>query len=1851
MSRKKKGRVISLLLSCLMIVGLIPNISTASFAENTQYISMAYPMMLASSQVKLVKSGVTTTGASAYVTQTYMANAVGGLFTEQALPMGTNGFSLAAKTNFGSGQAANIYGNGMAFVFAKTATECSTNSGDGLGYSGLSGESVAVQYFSSGAPSARHGLALGIDGVQNDAVLDDEGLEFPTGWMPANQDVYFWIDYSASSTTLSVYMSFDSTRPETPTQTYTIDMSDYTTFHLGVTAGTGTAYRAHIVKSLYYDATYHSESLSMDGTVTYSDNFPVTVTADSAEISDTASVTGFEYIENGSVETPNAVMATAGYATITGLAENTTYDYRPYWVIDDSNTVYGEWKSFTTLARYRITVSEGCYIGTDETATSAVVSAGDTVTVTAPEIEGTAFSTWTDDEGNFLSRDAVYTFTASQDLSLTANYLTLGVLSGSGTRNDPYKITDESDLNTFAMFVNGGDASYAGASYVLTADIALTKPFTPIGFYEETDEPPYEIENAFKGVFDGNGHTISNLQVSDVMQGGLFGYATDATFKNLTLSDASIFGDEYAGTIVGNAGDVEILNCAAVHCDVESQTAGGIVGMISGSASLCSVMDTTVTGVQSSDSSGYNDVRCGGIVGAGYIIDVSLCTVENSTITTLDEYRGYAGGIVGKNNGYQPTGVISDCTVLGGRNTTVRGRLYVGGIAGYVSEDIENCTVNCDIFGAQTAGGIAGTTYYSKIANCEYNGTIAHIGTSGLRAGGILGLMQYTQGAAVQNCVAYGTIESDTSYMAGGILAEFSSSDKTFLIENNVAMQSEIVSGKVNSLCVDSDAVALETSNFTDNYTGDFLTLTGTAEGIAGTPKTAAEMDEAFWANLGFTPANGWVYETENKVTSAAVEVHRGDVEAFTLTVSGNAVPCYLDTELAKNGEGNYTVYSGMAISMRAAEGYKITQMEVNGTVTNETPWTFMISENTDVSVETEEAITAIWAYDGKYTIGAYAENSTPEDIDWTGAKTTPISGAYADMDLYLFDGDDPTVIGQLNLGSGNVMVLSDGYRGSIDIEGSDVDSFLIANHIMGDKAFEIYDLVVQVNAVDMTNELNVFKMGDGDAELTVKGDVQVSDFYALEQVTVEGNLDVSGDLEFYGGTLTVNGDVSADSIVLGSGYYEGGAILNVKGVLQSEQGMKIVTTKSALVNATTNSPVSIHFSNDTEDVYYRTTLTEMPKNVLMTFEAKDSGDTQDMMFTQRTDETGRLVVWMRKSGDAVTATTTLGEPIVYTGDVSVGSPEIAMKLPSGAADISMTANVPEEQFAGNTVQYSDIQAVSSDSGYSCDDSYITVSLSDDSGNTVALDAALSLGTYELLITYLEKGEADQLLAYGSAAYPITVFEDYQVTFEVAGGTAVENERVKSGASITLPTTKRSGYTFEGWSDGTDTYEAGSSYLVTQDVTLTALWKRIDDNSSNEHNSGAESGSGSTESPSAAETPEGFYSLSLENGKMIARLDTGKILEEARQGNPLIIDFGSAQQGTCILTGETFRALRERGLSLQLQSDGSRYDFSPNAIAIQSILEALDADESALDAVEFTVSMTELTDDEASFARNAAQRGGYSILSAPIEFNIMATYKGKHVEISRFNHRVERYIAIPDAVAPQMITTGIVISANGTQRHVPTTIVQMNGRNYARLSAFTNSTYVLVNHTAEFSDTAGKWYENIASEMASRMVMSGRGDGTFDGESNITRAEFAAILIHALGFEEDGSAAFNDVSTDAWYAGAVGTAVSYELVSGYTDGNFYPNKNLTRQEAMQMVYQAAVVLGYDGIVGSTDLSGFTDQNEVADWAEKATLFNVSGGLIVGSDNQLRPNDAITRAESAAVILKLLQKSGLIDTVF
>lgn len=341
---------------------------------------------------------------------------------------------------------------------------------------------------------------------------------------------------------------------------------------------------------------------------------------------------------------------------------------------------------------------------------------------------------------------------------------------GDGSESAPYRISKADQL----LLVNND----LTACYQLDADIDLGslsgKPIIAGYTYEYVDMSTGDMDmtKTFSGIFDGNGHTISNYTYTtdgNQMAVGIFGAVT-GTVKNLNAENIEISGDTSAmatGGIIGYlmSGSSSGINVKNVKVSGTNCT-GGIIGGSMAAVSECTAEDSEVfvLGDNSfTDGLVQCDVaECGGlIVGGSFAGSLDNCTAKGTVTGEGNEPVGL-GGIAGciqcspsitgnkadvvinANNGHAVGGLcgytgmgddgdgvvdapskITDCDITAEINTN--GATHVGGLVGtglyfYGMEDrftVENCKVTASINGAVNAGTVAGRANGSEIISCE----------------------------------------------------------------------------------------------------------------------------------------------------------------------------------------------------------------------------------------------------------------------------------------------------------------------------------------------------------------------------------------------------------------------------------------------------------------------------------------------------------------------------------------------------------------------------------------------------------------------------------------------------------------------------------------------------------------------------------------------------------------------------------------------------------------------------------------------------------------------------------------------------------------------------------------------------------------------------------------------------------------------------------------------------------------------------------------------------------------------------------------------------------------------------
>ena len=315
---------------------------------------------------------------------------------------------------------------------------------------------------------------------------------------------------------------------------------------------------------------------------------------------------------------------------------------------------------------------------------------------------------------------------------------------GDGSSESPFLITTAEELKWYANYVNGesGDnVVHTTACAKLMNDIDLSTVcgegkgnWTPIAKYGTY---VYGGEHHFDGVFDGNGHTISNLYINDEKGSnlGLFGYikptasSAPASVKNLKMASVQIVGESYIAAVSGSGSGVTFENIEVISGSIAgTRNISGISSCVGNAKNCINRADVTASSMYAA-----------GVI--HYIGKVSNC----SNYGKITAGRGLAGGIVSNGDGFAK---LTDCANYGDIEIT---------------QPVAN---DCGV------GGLLGFPWYVEISNCANFGNIYLKAQSEL-VGVIVGkgLLVKASGilANTGNIYVGGTAQTDVPVLQSGI--------------------------------------------------------------------------------------------------------------------------------------------------------------------------------------------------------------------------------------------------------------------------------------------------------------------------------------------------------------------------------------------------------------------------------------------------------------------------------------------------------------------------------------------------------------------------------------------------------------------------------------------------------------------------------------------------------------------------------------------------------------------------------------------------------------------------------------------------------------------------------------------------------------------------------------------------------------------------------------------------------------------------------------------------------------------------------------------------------------------------
>ena len=168
------------------------------------------------------------------------------------------------------------------------------------------------------------------------------------------------------------------------------------------------------------------------------------------------------------------------------------------------------------------------------------------------------------------------------------------------------------------------------------------------------------------------------------------------------------------------------------------------------------------------------------------------------------------------------------------------------------------------------------------------------------------------------------------------------------------------------------------------------------------------------------------------------------------------------------------------------------------------------------------------------------------------------------------------------------------------------------------------------------------------------------------------------------------------------------------------------------------------------------------------------------------------------------------------------------------------------------------------------------------------------------------------------------------------------------------------------------------------------------------------------------------------------------------------------------------------------------------------------------------------------------------------------------------------------------------------------------------------------------------WAEESITALAEAGIIKGTSESTFAPKSNITRADYAILLVRAFELESDSAENFADVSDADYFAKELAVARNTGLVGGIGDNKYAPRNTITRQDMMVILHRALTKQGVElTAIEGVDATAYADFEDVADYAQDAVKALVNAGLVNGKSGRIAGSDKTTRAEVAVLLKRIL----------
>lgn len=379
------------------------------------------------------------------------------------------------------------------------------------------------------------------------------------------------------------------------------------------------------------------------------------------------------------------------------------------------------------------------------------------------------------------------------------------------------------------------------------------------------------------------------------------------------------------------------------------------------------------------------------------------------------------------------------------------------------------------------------------------------------------------------------------------------------------------------------------------------------------------------------------------------------------------------------------------------------------------------------------------------------------------------------------------------------------------------------------------------------------------------------------------------------------------------------------------------------------------------------------------------------------------------------------------------------------------------------------------------------------------------------------------------------------------------------------------------------------------------------------------------------------------------------MLDQRTEGKELTVIAADSTNTRIVLSGAALEALQNyaalhQSFKMRIQTVNVKYELPLQAMDIHSWARMLNVEESKLSAF---VKIMQASDEMWEQIAKAAAAKGATVLGKAYEFELGAEAGGKQILLSDFGHQyMEREMTVPGAVDANKATAVVFDPGTKQLTFVPAKL-QING-NETRVTMKRNgnSIYAVIQSSPAFADLASHWAKQDIETLGAKLIVQGNHLSQFAPNRTVTRAEFATMLVRALGLSASNAgypSAFTDVADTKWYAKDIRIAAEAKLVQGFGDGTFRPNAEINREQLAQMISNALRYIAPTISADQAVLSGYKDAAKISPKAQDALAISSAAHIITGfADQTIRPEQTASRAEAAVMLKRMLEHLDFIN---